>query len=244
MNACNFRFDLCPLTPAPGSTFASARSPQHTWPPSSAPPPAKVGNLRFVTGAAGASVFVRVRVRVCDSCWLLVLLLSPRMLNAGNTFQPAFGFLRAGFITLGVRKIKIVPLSQKHAQQYTHTHTHLSVRVCVTLWKSTCCGKLPKKRAGQAEKQGLGLGGKMRKWFGEWLWWQFCQDTKCAVLCSSPRFRLHNQSCYPCFAYPLTNTHAHLDAHTHSPTSSVHIKIIYLCHWLFSDIYFLYFYCT
>lgn len=58
---------------------------------------------------------------------LLVVLLSPKMLNAGNTFaggQPFSGLLRAGFITLGVRKIKIVPLSQKHAQQYTHPHPH------------------------------------------------------------------------------------------------------------------------
>lgn len=78
---------------------------------------------------------------------LLVVLLSPKMLNAGNTFaggQPFSGLLRAGFITLGVRKIKIVPLSQKHAQQYdTHPHTQAgnsSVYLCVVeinlLWQT------------------------------------------------------------------------------------------------------------
>lgn len=68
-----------------------------------------------------------LRLSVCVCVMLLVVLLSPKMLNAGNTYSipslPFSALLRAGFITLGVRKIKIVPLSQKHAQQYTHTHT-------------------------------------------------------------------------------------------------------------------------
>lgn len=141
---------------------------------------------------------------------LLVVLLSPKMLNAGNTFaggQPFSGLLRAGFITLGVRKIKIVPLSQKHAQQYTHTPTltrRQAMRVCICVsWKSTCCGKLPKKRAGQAEKQALSYerGQAVRRRGGRA---QMC----CALFVprASPcrRICLHNQSCYPCFAHTHT----------------------------------------
>lgn len=117
---------------------------------------------------------------------LLVVLLSPKMLNAGNTFaggQPFSGLLRAGFITLGVRKIKIVPLSQKHAQQYTHTRRQFE---CV----SVCRGNQPavancrkKGQAKQKNKPSARRGQAMRrgdKGQGTGV----LAGHKCAVLCS------------------------------------------------------------
>lgn len=111
---------------------------------------------------------------------LLVVLLSPKMLNAGNTFaggQPFSGLLRAGFITLGVRKIKIVPLSQKHAHN-THTRTQFE---CV----SVCRGNQPavancRKKGRPSRKTSPQLDGGRQCGEGTGV----LAGYKCAVLCS------------------------------------------------------------
>lgn len=139
---------------------------------------------------------------------LLVVLLSPKMLNAGNTFaggQPFSGLLRAGFITLGVRKIKIVPLSQKHAQQYAHTPTHAG-RQCECV--SVCRGNQPAvancRKKGQAKQKNKpsatrGAGKVERERAGH----------KCAVLCSCLVRVLA-----AAFAYIIS--HVILVSHTHT----------------------------
>lgn len=154
---------------------------------------------------------------------LLVVLLSPKMLNAGNTFaggQPFSGLLRAGFITLGVRKIKIVPLSQKHAQKYTHTHTHAgnsSVYLCVVeinlLWQTAeKKGRPSRKTSPQLDggrQCGEGTGDRSAGRVQMCCALFVARASPCRSIC------LHNQSCYPCFAYPLIHTRARTQYHTY-----------------------------
>lgn len=130
----------------------------------------------------------------------------------------------AGFITLGVRKVKIVPLSQKHAQH--------NKWVCIAMRKAfvlpaflshstCCCGKLPKKKAprkGKCQKVATVFGGR--------------QDPN--VLACSLLFGR------PAFAYIISHvilvSHAiqtHIRLHR---TTETWRRIIYLCRCPHADI--------
>lgn len=226
MNACNFRFDLCPLTPLQAALlfphpFARTHdsAPAHsTTPPQGCQPQICYASLCVCVGVCDAAG----RPSIAENAK------RRQYISADGGGQPFSVLLRAGFITLGVRKIKIVPLSQKHAQQYTNTHAHAltvcaCVCVCVSVWRGNQPAVANCRKKGQAKQKNRPLV-RGRRGQGEWQrrgqqgaagWAQMCSALFVARARLPPRLRncLHNQSCYPCFAYSLTHSDTHADTH-------------------------------